>query len=233
MPTFREDPAGYMRDYRARKRAEREAEREAPPGRVIPRPAIPMGRPLTAQERREDAELDAIEGRGGTAEWTGDRWREVTPAPRPSPPARRPKLPAARPKLPAAKPGAHFPSPPAASTPLLAVMQPTARTSPPATRPRPPASPRSSVVVCGGRPGTGRPVPGYDPTFAPHEPSAVRWQLHVATMLSARAAKIAAQERRADEAKQRIKATEARATEIAQGFLGTLQLLLNARLTAR
>jgi hypothetical protein len=131
-------------------------------------------------------------------------------------------------------------TPPAASTP-----PPAASTPPPvadaANGPHIPASdapkgssePRSSVIACGGRPGTEPAIRGYDPTFAPYEPSAIRWQLHVATMTSAHAAKIAPQVRRADEAKRRVKATEARAAEIAQGFLGALQLLLNARLTAR
>jgi hypothetical protein len=124
------DMAAYMRARRARQKAEREAEREAPSGRVFARPAIPLGRPLTPEERRDDAELDAIEGRGGTAEWTGDRWREVTPAPRPSLPA--------------------------ATQPAPRTTSPAPRPSTPAARPRPAASPRSSVVVCGGRPGTGR-----------------------------------------------------------------------------
>jgi hypothetical protein len=86
------DMAAYMRDRRARQKADREARERS--SQIAPsalaRPAIPIGRPLTIEERRDDAVLDAIEGRGGKAEWTGDRWREVTPAPRPSLPAPSP-----------------------------------------------------------------------------------------------------------------------------------------------
>jgi hypothetical protein len=202
------DMAAYMRSRRARQRAEREAaEREA----VV----IDCALPRDALKKASAAELATVKekiaaiGSGAVITKTDGRLnvvsREAFEA-RQGPPA------ASTPLL-APKPGAHFPSPPAA-------------------RPRA-ASPRSSVIVCGGTPGTGRPVPGYDPTFVPHEPSAIRWQLHLATMTSAHAAKIAAQERRADEAKRRVKAMEARATEISQGFFGALQLLLNVRLTAR
>jgi hypothetical protein len=122
----------------------------------------------------------------------------------------------------------------------LAATQPAARPSPPAARPSPPAgyvppAPKSMVAI-GGRPGTDPAIQGYDPTFAPHEGSAVRWQVNVLTMLNEIAAKIDAQERRADEQERRIKAMEAaaadrkaRAGEIAAGIFGTLQLMFAGR----
>jgi hypothetical protein len=80
------------------------------------------------------------------------------------------------------------------------------------------------MYAIGGRPGTGPAIQGYDPTFAPHESSAVRWQVNVATMLNALAAKVDAQDRRADEQERRIAALEAdrkvRAADLAKGIVG-------------
>jgi transglutaminase-like putative cysteine protease len=111
------DMAAYMRERRARLKAEaeravalgytskpkgaeakaalRRAEREAKAATLTPRPAVPLGRELTRAEKRHDAQLEAIEARGGTAQWTGDRWQEApkrTPAP--AAPARPPTPPA-------------------------------------------------------------------------------------------------------------------------------------------
>jgi hypothetical protein len=112
LATFKEDPAAYMRDRRARLKAEAEravalgdtrkpegveakaarkrALREAaiaslsterPAAKPAPAPrvkaAIPLGRELTHAEKRDDAQLEAIEARGGEAEWTGTAWREA------------------------------------------------------------------------------------------------------------------------------------------------------------
>jgi hypothetical protein len=98
LPTFKEDPAAYMRAWRARKRDALAAAAPAaakptvasfrrPPAK--PRAPIPLGRPLTSAEKRDDAVLEAIEARGGQAVWTGKEWREAPPptAARRPPPA--------------------------------------------------------------------------------------------------------------------------------------------------
>jgi hypothetical protein len=88
LATFKDDPAAYMRAYRARKRG---ASAAAKPAAAAPRvkAAIPLGRELTISEKRDDAILAAIEARGGKAEWTGKEWREAPPpaAARRPPPA--------------------------------------------------------------------------------------------------------------------------------------------------
>jgi hypothetical protein len=117
LATFKEDPAAYMRARRARLKAEAEqavasgdtrkpkgaeakaarqrAEREAKAA-AAPRidTAIPLGRELTHAEKRSDAQLEAIEARGGQAVWTGKEWRE---APQPAAAARRMPTPPATP----------------------------------------------------------------------------------------------------------------------------------------
>jgi hypothetical protein len=83
-----------MRLYQQKRRARLKAEAEAgalPMPRPMPkdhplarygsRPepkTYYMGRPLNAEERRDDAEMEAIEARGGRPEWdhARDRWRD-------------------------------------------------------------------------------------------------------------------------------------------------------------
>jgi hypothetical protein len=85
MPTFREDPAAYMRARRAKQKAEREAASQTAPRssdrEARPREAIPIGRKLLPQEKMWDAQLDAIDAKGGAAEWTGNGYREAAPRP--------------------------------------------------------------------------------------------------------------------------------------------------------
>ena len=96
-----DDIAAYHRERRAKLRAQGLSSRGRPirkPGRPKPaaktaaaprvKAAIPLGRPLTPAEKRDDAILDAILARGGKAEWTGKEWREAPPPARPpTPPA--------------------------------------------------------------------------------------------------------------------------------------------------
>ena len=126
--------------------------------------------------------LDAIYARGGNPEWTGEQWLDTRQRPH-------------------AK----------ALVPVRLSTQPAASARPPARsvqRYIPPA-PKSTFAI-GGKPGTGRAIEGYDPAFAPHEASAVRWQVNVVTMLNEMATRIDAQDRRADEQERRIKAMEPR-----------------------
>jgi hypothetical protein len=96
--------AAYHRERRAKMRAQGLSSRGRPigkPGRPImklaaAKPAAPvvdrlpapivMDRPLSIAEKRSDAQLEAIEARGGTPEWTGKEWREPPKRP-PTPPA--------------------------------------------------------------------------------------------------------------------------------------------------
>ena len=101
-------------------------------------------------------------------------------------------------------------------------------------RDAPLAPPPRSMVAIGGKPGTGRPIPGYDPTFAPHDGYAVSHQVNTVIMLSALAA-------RADEQERRIAALEApaadrkaEALDLAQTFSGSpVRLLSVADRTSR
>jgi hypothetical protein len=208
MPTFREDPAAYMRARRAKQKAEAEravalgggskpkgreakralprAEREAS-SQTARREPIPIGRALTAEERADDVQLGAIEARGGIAEWTGKEWRERQP--------QRPTV------LSTPRP---IPSP----------AQAVQRYIPPAPK---------SMFAIGGKPGTERAVPGYDPAFAPHEPSAVAWNVNVATMLNALARQADEQKRRADEQERRIAALEVAAADSKVQLAGVMQ----------
>lgn len=76
-----------MRAYRARKRGAPAAAKPAAakPAAAAPRPAIPLGRELTQWEKNSDVQLEAIEARGGKAEWTGKEWREAPGPPTPRP----------------------------------------------------------------------------------------------------------------------------------------------------
>jgi hypothetical protein len=72
--------------------------------------------------------------------------------------------------------------------------------------------PRQSLAI-GGKPGTGRAIRGYDPTFAPLDPQAVSIHLNFANMLGALAAKADEQERRSQAQERRIAALEAEAAD--------------------
>jgi hypothetical protein len=70
-----------MRDRRAKQKAEREAASQttlSSARQARPRKAIPIGRKLLPQEKMWDAQLEAIEARGGNAEWTGAGYREAS-----------------------------------------------------------------------------------------------------------------------------------------------------------
>jgi len=77
LATFKEDPAAYMRAYRARKRGAPAAAKPAAAPRIDA--SVPLGRELTRAEKRDDAQLEAIEARGGQAVWTGKERREAPP----------------------------------------------------------------------------------------------------------------------------------------------------------
>jgi len=98
-------------------------------------------------------------------------------------------------------------------------------------QPAPPraAAPPPSMVAIGGKPGTGRPIPGYDPTFAPHDGFAVAWNVNVVTMLNALAVRADREtaERRALEA--RVAALEAERSSVAQGLIGLARAMLAGR----
>jgi hypothetical protein len=83
-----------MRAYRARKRGAPAAAKTAA---AAPRvdTSIPLGRELTIAEKRDDAQLEAIEARGKRAAWTGKEWREAPP-PAPAPATARPPTPPVR-----------------------------------------------------------------------------------------------------------------------------------------
>jgi hypothetical protein len=67
--------AAYMRKRRARLKAEAAAGGLLKPSRG-PAKVIPLGRALTLRERHDDAEMEAIERRGGRPEWdvAGQKW---------------------------------------------------------------------------------------------------------------------------------------------------------------
>jgi hypothetical protein len=81
-----------MRAYRARKRGAPAAAKTAA---AAPRvdTSIPLGRELTIAEKRDDAQLEAIEARGKRAAWTGKEWREAPPL---APATARPPTPPVR-----------------------------------------------------------------------------------------------------------------------------------------
>ena len=156
MPLPRHKVAAYDRARRARLKAEAKAN-------GAPSPAIPLGRALTAKERRDDAEMERIEARGGRPEWDNaqGRWRDAPHAP----------------------------------------------------------SPRSMVAI-GGKPGTGRPIPGYDPTFAPHDGYAVSHQVNTVIMLSALAARSDTLERRVATLEATAANRKAETLDLAQMIVG-------------
>ena len=87
--------------------------------------------------------------------------------------------------------------------------------------PRSPRSePRTSMVAIGGKPGTGRPIPGYDPTFAPHDGYAVSHQVNTVIMLSALAARSDALERRVATLEAAAANRKAETLDLAQMIFG-------------
>ena len=90
--------------------------------------------------------------------------------------------------------------------------------APPPCSPR--SEPRASMVAIGGRPGTGRPIPGYDPTFAPHDGYAVSHQVNTVIMLSALAARSDALERRVATLEAAATNRKAETLDLAQMIFG-------------
>jgi hypothetical protein len=82
-----------------------------------------------------------------------------------------------------------------------------------------PAPPRSMVAI-DGEPGTGRPIPGYDPTFAPHDGYAVSHRVNTVTMLQALAAHSDDLERRVVALERAAGDRKAQATDVAQALFG-------------
>ena len=77
-----------MRLYQAERRARIKAQGLSPgkSAALGPKAAIPLGRSLSARERRDDAEMEAIERRGGNPEWSDaqGRWRDAAAPPAPT-----------------------------------------------------------------------------------------------------------------------------------------------------
>jgi hypothetical protein len=218
MPTFREDPAAYMRAHRARKAKQG----SRPPRRAASaKPdVIPLGRALTIKERCDDAEMDAIEARGGEPEWDVKRQGWIDAA---EPPATR----------------AVAVAPPAPPPPAHALA--------PTSVHKPPAPPKSMIAI-GGRPGRGlavedyaspppakalalakagdAPSGGYALTLAPgYEPMPADWFASVETMLAATASKTDALERRV----AALEAQASRSVSWATAFRQAVLVVLGAR----
>ena len=89
MPLRREQVAEYHRARRARLKAEQGL---APPpvkagrSKASSPHVIPLGRSLSARERRADVEMERIEARGGRPEWSDaqGRWRDAAAPPAPT-----------------------------------------------------------------------------------------------------------------------------------------------------
>jgi hypothetical protein len=84
MATFREDPAAYMRAYRAGKSGVARRKVGSLPkgqnGKLGPLYSEgDLGRPRTALGKRWDAELDALDARGRNAKWNGDGYSDSGP----------------------------------------------------------------------------------------------------------------------------------------------------------
>jgi hypothetical protein len=82
------------------------------------------------------------------------------------------------------------------------------------------AAPPQSMVAIGGKPGTGQPIPGYDPTFAPHDGYAVTHAVNTASMLQALAAQVDANTREIAELKRAAADRKAQAADVAQALFG-------------
>jgi len=84
----------------------------------------------------------------------------------------------------------------------------------------PAAAPPRSMVAIGGKPGTGRPIPGYDPTFAPHDAYAVNHRVNTVMMLQALAAHSDDLERRVAALERAAADRKAQAADVAQALFG-------------
>jgi hypothetical protein len=88
----------------------------------------------------------------------------------------------------------------------------------PATAPA--AGAPQSMVAIGGKPGQGPAIPGYDPTFAPHDGYAVTHAVNTALMLRALAAQVDANTREIAELKRAAADRKAQAADMAQALFG-------------
>ena len=86
-----------------------------------------------------------------------------------------------------------------------------------------PASPRSMVAI-GGRAGTGRPVPGYDPDREPHDPYAVLHRVNTVAMLQTLAAQVDANTREIAALQAAAADRRARAADIAQALFSAMRV---------
>jgi hypothetical protein len=83
-----------------------------------------------------------------------------------------------------------------------------------------PALPPGSMVAIGGKPGQGPAIPGYDPTFSPHDGYAVAHAVNTALMLQALAAQVDANTREIAELKRAAADRKAQAADVAQALFG-------------
>jgi hypothetical protein len=97
------------------------------------------------------------------------------------------------------------------SLPLLSESQP----APPL-----PAPPLRSMVAIGGKPGQGPAIPGYDPTFSPHDGYAVTHAVNTVSMLQALAAQVDANTREIAELKRAAADRKGQAADMAQALFG-------------
>jgi hypothetical protein len=83
-----------------------------------------------------------------------------------------------------------------------------------------PAPPRPALVAIGGKPGQGPAIPGYDPTFSPHDGHAVMHAVNTVSMLQALAAQVDANTREIAELKRAAGDRKAQAADVAQALFG-------------
>lgn len=221
------DMAAYMRERRARKAAEAahalasgsplrpprtsediRARRAAKLGRLYTEAEI--GRPRSAQERRWDAEIDALDARGRHAKWNGDGYSDdgpildqplalVPPAPViPKPPTPAPVF-----RLPSA-PAPVVHKPPAAHNPRIKSGEPAFRS---------PVQPGGMLAI-GGKAGKGRAIVGYDPNRAPLGAHAIEISVYMSRMADVKLALAEAEAARSEAVKRR--ATQLEAQEAAR-----------------
>ena len=108
---------------------------------------------------------------------------------------------------------------PSDRTKQKALSQPTSLSEIWSAPPRAAAPPQSMIAI-GGKPGTGPPIPGYDPTFAPHDGYAVSHRVNTVTMLQALAAHSDDLERRVAALERAASDRKAHAADLAQALFG-------------
>jgi hypothetical protein len=174
MPLPRHKVAAYHRARRKRLKAEAKAARTEPT-------VLPLGRPLTAKERRDDTEMERIEARGGSPEWDSAAQcrRDASSPPPPSP------APSTAPSLPAV-----YQSPKPLRPPVTAYRPPAPPLRPVAPPPPIGSGAGRSLIAVGGKPGRGPAVPGYNPDRAPLDPYSIMHRVNMVTMLQALAAQV-------------------------------------------